>query len=783
MAGERAFGGSYLLQVTAAALSATPDWSRLPDGTPDPVRSLLARCVEKDPAQRPQTMHEIRAALEMALGHRTSFETRISEAPARSNLPTDLSTFVGRELELAECTTLLQETRLLTLTGLGGSGKTRMALRIGRERMHDYDGGVWFVDLAPLADPERVPGAVAEALGLRDIPGETLVETLCAHLAGRRTLLILDNCEHVLAACSRLLERLLHECAHLGVVATSREGLGMDGEQIFAVRSLSTPDLKHLPPPAELLFFESVRLFVDRAALSRHDFHLTAENSQAVAEICCRLDGVPLALELAAARARVLTLEQIRAKLDDRFRLLTGGSKGSAARHQTLQAAMQWSYDQLVDEEKSLFRAFSVFADGWSLEAAAAVVGPEMDEFEVIDVLTRLVDKSLVQVDGVGGSGIRYHMLESVRQYAFERLEECGESFSRRERHLDYFLALAVARRAGLPPGEHDNAIAALEWASRTPEAQARALELAGTLAFFWRDRGHLELGARWLKSVLETCDAGQVSRSRAQACFGAATVSLERKRMDEASSLLDEAVALFRSLGDDSGLGRALNARAVVALIQGDTQTARGLLEESVAAFRRSPSPATASDALNNLAELAREEGDPERAYGLYEEALAVCAADATSRPVFLLNMAMISVTRRAFEPAREQLQACLEQVRVEMSSYAGAPALDVCGALAAAMRHSERAVRFYASATALLDKVGGTRDPLDQQTHEPLIAQLRQSLGEHRFAETDAAGRELTFEGALEEALEWLAAPGEPLPEPRPKTSRRATRQAPWP
>jgi predicted ATPase/class 3 adenylate cyclase len=344
-----------------------------------------------------------------------------------NNLPVQATSFIGRERDIAEIQRLLSSARLLTLNGAGGVGKTRLALQAAADLLETYGDGVWLVELAPLADPDLVPQTVAFALGVREEPGRPFTQTLADYLRNKKLLLLLDNCEHLVDACARLADTLLRSCPDLQILATSREALGVPGERTYRLPSLGLPDPARLPPMDVLAQFESVRLFRERAQLHQPAFAVTAANAPALAQVCHRLDGIPLAIELAAARVRSLPVEQIAARLDDRFRLLTGGSRTALPRQQTLRALMDWSYGLLTDGEKTLLRRVSVFSGGWTLEAAETVcAGDGVDDWEILDLLTRLVDKSLIVYEERDGEA-RYRLLETVRQYAQERLQESGE--------------------------------------------------------------------------------------------------------------------------------------------------------------------------------------------------------------------------------------------------------------------------------------------------------------------------------------------------------------------
>jgi non-specific serine/threonine protein kinase len=440
-------------------------------------------------------------------------ETGVQPLPAppepRGNLPVQPTSFIGREREQADVLALLDRAPLVTLTGAGGCGKTRLALTVAGSLLPEYPDGVWLVELAALVDPILVPQTVARVLGLQEQPGRTPLEMLTSYLKHRRLLLVVDNCEHLVGACADLAATLLRSCPQLRLLATSREALEVAGEALYRAPSLSMPDLAQLPSPDRLTQYEAVQLFLERAQARRADFTLTARNAQAVAQVCVRLDGMPLAIELAAARIGVLPVESIAARLDDRFRLLTGGPRTTLPRQQTLRATLDWSHDLLSRPEQALLRRLAVFAGGWTLEAAESVcAGDVVVEGEILDLLSALVNKSLVQAEGAD-SHHRYWLLETLRQYTLERLEAMGEEAAVQDLHLAYFLALAEEAEPqlrGPAQGcwldrlevEHDNLRLALGWALER-HAEDGGLRLAGALWGFWSYRGHLAEGQGWL--------------------------------------------------------------------------------------------------------------------------------------------------------------------------------------------------------------------------------------------------------------------------------------------
>ena len=533
-----------------------------------------------------------------------------------NNLPYQVNTFIGREAEMTKIRELLRGTRLLTLSGAGGVGKTRLALQTAAEMLYEYPDGVWLVELASLSDGALVLQALATALDVREEPGRALSETIASHLRGQRALIVLDNCEHLVDASTEMAEGMIRQCQDLKILATSREALRADGETVWRVPSLSvphhTPGLE--PRPEQLRQHAAVRLFIDRATKADPGFAMTIENAPAVAEICWRLDGIPLAVELAAARGRTFTPQQIVERLDQRFRLLTGGRRTATPRHQALEAAVDWSYDLLSESEKTLFSRLSAFAGGFTLEAAEAVCScAPIREEDVPDLLDELVSKSLV----IPGSG-RYWLLQTLRDYGAQRLDESGYANAVRRSHAGHFAQLAEqgqcavrgAERAEwleLMNAEHDNSRAALAWGiGCDPEAAAR---LASSMAWFWQVRGHWAEGCEWLSRVLALDELPTDLRLRLLDNVG----DLYRLRGEcgKARELHEDELALSRAVGDRRAEGNALNSLGNATHNQGDLPLARACYEEALAIRRELGDEAGAASVLHNLAIIASGEGD----------------------------------------------------------------------------------------------------------------------------------------------------------------------------
>lgn len=490
----------------------------------------------------------------------------------KHNLPIQLTSFVGREKELADIKRLLNNTHILTLIGPGGTGKTRLSIQAANDVLEQYPDGVWFVDFAPILDPELVPRTTAMTVGLREEPRHRpLIDMLCDYLRKKKMLIILDNCEHLVDACARLADRILHAAPDVLILASSREALGIPGEVTYNVLSLDLPDIDHLPSLDTLSQYEAVRLFIDRATSALPSFRVTNESAPALAQICYRLDGIPLAIELAAVKIRVLGLEQIAKRLDDRFHLLRGGSRTTQERHQTLQAVVDWSYNLLPEEEQILFRRLAVFLGGWTLEAAESVCANETGA-NVLSRLEQLINKSLIITKKEHGIS-RYHMLETIRQYANEKLVESGEVESIKDKHLEYFLNLAETAAPHLYRHEqlewlaqlnadYENLRAALELALSKDSAEL-SLRLCGALGMYWNIRDYWIEGTQWLakalgKPVDELNESERTARVRALYQDANLTARLRNiERMTESAELslalaqkesdrLDVAIARF---------------------------------------------------------------------------------------------------------------------------------------------------------------------------------------------------------------------------------------------
>jgi predicted ATPase/class 3 adenylate cyclase/DNA-binding CsgD family transcriptional regulator len=534
---------------------------------------------------------------------------RVPKAAISQHLPAQLTSFVGRNTELSQVRELLSDNRLLTLTGAGGAGKTRLAVQLAGQLAGEFSDGVWYVDLAPITDPQLVPVTVAHTLGLPDQPGRSTVDTLTRFIADRQMLVVLDNCEHLLDASAALTNALLGAAAGLTLLATSREPIGVAGEVSWRVPSLSLAD-------------EAIELFTDRARRTRPDFTLSADNAAAVGEICARLDGLPLAIELAAARVRALSLTEILDSLHDRFRLLTGGARTAVRRQQTLRASVDWSHALLTEPERALFRRLAAFLGGFDFNAAQTVAsGDEIERFQALDLLTLLVDKSLVVADDSGGR-TRYRLLETVRQYALEKLSESGEADSVRSRHRDYYTSLAALldapartdyeQRLEQAEAEIDNLRATFAWSRENSDIEL-ALALASSLQPLWQARGRVREGRTWFDAALADLDAqrpGVAAAVRARALADSAALGLWVGATDSPDQA-QQALAIARELDDPALLARALTACGFIASYF-DAEAARASLAEAIGLAREVGDRLRLSQILTYQAAAALVAGDP---------------------------------------------------------------------------------------------------------------------------------------------------------------------------
>jgi predicted ATPase/class 3 adenylate cyclase len=686
-----------------------------------------------------------------------------------NNLPQQATSFVGRESELEDVRKLLSRTRLLTLVGAGGIGKTRLSLQLAAEVLDDYVDGVWFVELAPIADERLVPHAVATVLGIKDEPGRALAETLVSSVASKRLLLVLDNCEHLLGACASLAERLLRGAAGVRVLAASREPLRIGGETTYPVPALAVPASGKGDKDATYASYPAIRLFDERARAVLPSFRLDAQNGATIAEICRHLDGIPLAIELAAARVRVMPVETIAGRLGDRFRLLTSGNRTALPRQQTLRALIDWSHDLLTEPERVLFRRLSVFAGGWTLESSESVFGGG-EESNVLDLLSSLVDKSLVAADVRSG---RYGLLETMRQYAAEKLEASGEGEATRDRHLDFHLAFAETAEQHLNArdqaswlarldAEHENLLAAHAWCDSSSEGGEKGLRLVNAAKAYWFSRGLLPMGKRAVLEALARSGAQRRAHERCVALFGAGQFCSFAGEYDEAIGYLEESLAIARELGDRKRIAATLQPLGFAELGRGRFVQARHYLEEAVDVARAIDDAHQLAAALNAVAQLCRVEGDLAGAEPLYDQVVALGRqlGNANLVAIGLLNITMVYVLRGAHGSARIALQEIVAIADDTHSMPVGQSALEVAAGFASALREYALALRMFGAAEANTHLTGIARDPADDAFLQPLIATAREELGAAAAAAAEQGGHDAGYDTALTEVRAWLQA-----------------------
>jgi len=691
-----------------------------------------------------------------------------------NNLPVQLTSFIGREKEMDEVKRLLGTTHLLTLTGTGGTGKTRLSMQVAADLLDQFPDGVWLIELATVTDADQAAPAIADPLRVREEPGQPMLVTLTNFLRNKKLMLILDNCEHLIAECARIAETLLRACPGLQILATSREPLGIAGERTWPVPSLSIPEtwreeIRGLQAAERLTQYESVRLFIDRATAVRPAFKVTNENAPYVAEICWRLDGIPLAIELAAARIRVLGLDQIATRLNDQFRLLTGGSRTALPRQQTLRALIDWSFDLLTDQERILLRRLSAFAGGRTLQAIEAVCADEkLDEFEIIDVITSLVDKSLVTVEKPKDKEPRYTMLESVWRYSREKLTDSGESHTTRARHLHYFLQVATEASPHLIGPDQ------LAWIERlSPEiynfryAIETSLELDGLaphglnlitqLARFWETRSLLVEGRDFILRILAHPDNAAPDAARAAGLALSGRVAWLIDQLTDGIVATRDALQIYRTLGDQTGIATTALDLALYQFDIKEIDQAKQLIAEAE----------TIATQLNDkrlLAAVRRAQGIQATMEQRFEDSLALQEESFTLYrqlgDSWFASIAQWGVGINAtylgdFEKARSNFTDCLNSAWTIGNRWALAYPLEAFAALAVAQNQFQRAARLLGAAEALRSEYGVSTETTDHPTLRAIIARAAQEFTKPEFAAARKEGRSLPPQSAVTYAL----------------------------
>ena len=757
--GRLPFGGATLFEVMDRLRHREPEpITSLNTAVPAQLDRIVRKCLAKEPAGRYQSAGELLTDLRI-------LERRSDSTPAvfvgdrpNHNLPADLTTFIGRRTEVEHLVELLASARLVTLAGAGGSGKTRLAQQVGVRVAGSFDHGAWFVDLAPTTNPDLLINVVARVLHVSERPGATLEKTLFEWLRQHQLLLILDNCEHLVDACAAFAESALRQAPPLRILATSREALNVPGETVWRVPPLTLPAEADALDPDEMLGFDAIRLFADRAAAVT-SFQINYDNVKTVADICRRLDGVPLAIELAAARTKLLSVAQIRERLHDRFRLLAGGGRTAVARQRTLEATVDWSYELLSPLERQLLNRLSVFSSGWTLDAAERVCGGRgIDEGEIIDLLARLVDKSLVIVDD-GGVEARYRFLETIRQYARDRLVQSREIEPLAQAHLDYFLALAQEAEPKLigPDQaawlhrldvEHDNLRSAMDWSLSDSARRADALPLALRLWWFWAKCGYFSEGRSRLERAL--LEQGNVLPDvEARTLIGLVHLAGFGGDFPSMQTFLGRALDAARASGDGWSEAYALDFMSI-----GNTE-AHGDVAESLRLARQARDVALQSTsplawqplalATRLIGYAALEVGRLDEAGVCFEEVLAILRShgDVWSTGILLTDLAGLRVLQGQHDRARAHAKEGMSCAKSVRDRRGVGWCLHTIAMIEAAAGRARRAAWLYGAGEAVLDSIGAAGQMHVTQVQERYVAPTRETLGETAFRDLANDGR----------------------------------------
>jgi len=747
-------------------------------------------------------------------------QTSLHVRPVGEVVPASLTGFVGRSRELEEVIALLASARLLTLTGAGGCGKSRLALEAAACTQASFSDGVVVVELASLTDSQLVPQVVAGAVGVQEEQGRPLLQTLTAALGRKRMMLLLDNCEHLREACAALCDLLLGACPDLRILTTSRRRLRAAHETHWCVPSLAAPQPDRLPPFEQLLEYDAIRLFCERAAASRQEFTLTPENAPAVVAICARLDGIPLAIELAARRRRYMTAEQIAARLDDALAVLGGPTATGPTRHETLRATLDWSHDLLADPECVLFRRLAVFAGGWTIEAAEAICAEEpLAPPAILDLLARLVDESLVTVEKCGAT-MRYRVLEPIRQYARAKLVGSSEDTRTRQRHAHWYRVLAEeatpflggrgveAQRRWLHrlDPDLDNLRAALAWAVARNDIEVGA-DLTASLKSYWYCRNLLTEGRRWMDELLGLPASEARPELRAKVFYDASALAMYQGDLSRAEELARTSQSLCRELQDTPGVMRALVVLGGVAEFTGDYARSTAYHTECLELARERGDQPLIIISLSNLADVAAAQSDLDQAAELYQESLALARQQQSPRNIAmaLTNLGKMALRRGELEDAALFLAEALAIARGFEEARGIAENLLPLGHVALACGNRPRAVAHYvealdlyvqggiqpgiaqsleslarvavhyqdwrsatwlsASAQALRERSGLPLTPAERPAVEETLTSLRAAFGGDAFATAWAQGRVSTVDQIVTQAAvivaEWQANP----------------------
>jgi non-specific serine/threonine protein kinase len=694
-------------------------------------------------------------------------EAERSTSMPLDNLPAELTSFVGREQELAALPRLLSNTRLMTLTGAGGVGKTRLAMRLASAVASQYPEGIWLVDLAPLTAPDLIAQTIATALGVRESANRPVRDALFESVRHRRMLLLLDTCEHLIDACAEIAEALLRTAPLARIVCTSREALGVPGEIVYRVPSLSLPEAFESMAAEPLAAGDAVQLFAERAAALDPHFSADGGNVAAIARICRRLDGIPLAIELAAARVAVLSLAQIEARLQDRFRLLAGSTRTAVARQRTLEATIDWSYHLLSDAERLLLNRLSVFPASWTLQAAEHIcAGHGIETADMLDLLSRLAGKSLVALESDFDDERRYRLLETVRQYGRDRLVQNGDADRVQQRHFEFFFdefrsaqrtlrgrgQVGLLRRLRI---EQENVRGALAWALESPAHVEQGVELAGALFWYWTKRGLFEEGRLWLARAVALPARASL---RARALIGLAHMQDFQGHHAAAAASADAALSLGRAAGDPWVVSVALFMQSLAAFQLGDRERATDCAQAARQAADAGCDIVEHGGPLLILANLALAAGDHDRAQTLFAESIEVHrrGADAWGLAILLSLAAGLRIVRGDFAQAGAHAAEALALSEALEDPRGVAWSFEVIAGLLAATGDADAAVRVWGASDGLLEGAGGSVLPTIGWIRERYMGPVRTSLGEERFTTIRTEGRALARTQAVAFARE---------------------------
>lgn len=791
--GAVAYGGQVLISQTTRDLVE----SELPEGVS--VRDLGEHRL-KD-LRQPRRLFQLVIA-----GLPSDFPALKTLDALPNNLPLQLTSFIGREREMREVKELLGGTRLLTLTGPGGSGKTRLSLQVAAESIEEFRDGVFFVTLAPITEPGLVISTLAQTLGISESGGRSILESVKDYVHSRQMLLLFDNFEQVVSAAPLVVE-LLGASSQVKILVTSREGLRVRGEREYPVPPLALPNLAEVSSLESISHYAAVELFVQRAQATKPDFQLTDETASAVAEICYRLEGLPLAIELAAARVKLLPPRAMLARLEHRLEFLTGGARDLPTRQQTLRNAIAWSYDLLNEGEQKFFRRLAVFVGGCTLEAAEAVAADEREKGVTLDQLSSLLDKSLVREVEGANSEPRFVMLEMLREFGLEELDTSGEGEAIRLVHATFYLKLAQEAEAKSESAEqaqwmnrmeqeHDNLRSALEWSKNAEGTGELCMRLAGTLGVFWEARGYFSEGRERLSAVLDLPAAQGRTAERAKLLARAAELAYRQSDYPATTALASESLAICREIGDKQGIASALIKLGNSATETGDYATAKKYLEEALNIWRELGDKHGTARALINLGWAALRPGDNELANARLEEALAISRGLGDTRSIGfeLSGLGEVALRQGDYARATRLVEESLElrraignkwgvgvslgtlgwaamrqgdwnravgrlgeslEVRQEIGDKGGSAwCLERLAEIAMTQGQAKKAVRVFGAAAALRDSIGSVIDPVDQPEYDRTLEVLRGELGEEQYAAAWEEGRLLTVEQAIEYA-----------------------------